>query len=127
MKIILDTNFLMAIAQFRIDIFSEIGRIAEFRYDICILDKTIDELNNIIKVQKGKERFAAKLALDILDAKGISQLKTGPGKTDDLIVDAAGKDTVIATQDRELKRRVCRKGAKVIGIRQKRYLFLKDA
>ena len=122
MKIILDTNFLMAIAQFRIDIFSEIDRIADFRYDIFILDKTIDELNNIIKTQKGKDKMAASLALQLINAKSIKQIKTKEGKTDDLIVENASKDTVIATQDKELKRRVKLKSAGIICIRQKKYL-----
>jgi rRNA-processing protein FCF1 len=64
-KIILDTNFLMAISQFKIDIFEEIRRISDFKYQICILDKTIDELNNIIRTQKGKNKLAANLALQI--------------------------------------------------------------
>jgi len=124
MRIILDTNFLMAVAQFKIDIFSEIQRIADFRYQVCILDKTVDELDNIIKTQKGKDKAAAKLALQVLEAHDVKKIFTGPGRTDDLIVDESGKDTVVATQDKELKARIKAKGIRVIGIRQKRYLFI---
>ncbi|MBW2992085.1 nucleotide-binding protein [Candidatus Woesearchaeota archaeon] len=123
MKIILDTNFLMAIAQFKIDIFSEIDRIADFKYEICILDKTIDELNNIIETQKGKNKQAAKLALAITKSHPIRQIKTGKGKTDDLLVKLANKQTIIATQDRLLRKRI---KTKIIGIRQKKYLYIRN-
>lgn len=124
MRIILDTNFLMAIAQFKIDIFSEIDRIADFRYDICILDKTVDELENIIKTQKAKHRMAAKLALQLVESKSVNKIKTGKGKTDDLIVENADKDTAVATQDRELRRRLRIKKARLIGIRQKKTVYI---
>jgi rRNA-processing protein FCF1 len=123
MKIILDTNFLMAVAQFKVDIFSEIERTADFKYEICVLDKTVDELNNIIKKQKGKHKMAAKLALQLLEAKDVKQIKTGAGKTDDLIVENADKNTAVATQDIELRRRLRLKKAKLIGIRQKKVVY----
>ena len=49
--VLLDTNFLLIPAQFKVDIFSEIDRICTFQYEIAVLDKTIDELNKIIKEQ----------------------------------------------------------------------------
>jgi uncharacterized protein len=124
MKIILDTNFLMAVAQFKVDIFSEIERTADFKYEIYVLDKTIDELNNIVKKQKGKHKMAAKLALQLLKAKDVKQIETGIGKTDDLIVENADKNTAVATQDIELRRRLRLKKAKLIGIRQKKVVYM---
>jgi rRNA-processing protein FCF1 len=124
MRIILDTNFLMAVAQFKIDIFSEIERIAEFRYGIFILDKTVDELNHIIKAQKGKHKLAASMALQLIESKGIRQIKTENGKTDDLIVKNSDKDTLVATQDIALRNRLKPKNAGFIGIRQKKVLYI---
>ena len=124
MKIILDTNFLMAVSQFKIDIFSEIDRIADFRYDICIVDKTIDELKHIIRTAKGKDKFAASIALQLIISRGIKQIKTGKGKTDDLIVENSDKDTLVATQDVLLRKRLKPKKAGFIGIRQKKVLYI---
>ena len=45
-KIILDTNFLLIPAQFKVDIFDEIDRIMIEKYQLFVLDKTIDELKN---------------------------------------------------------------------------------
>lgn len=116
--IILDTNFLLAISQFHIDIFSELERICDFPYSVYVLDKTVDELN---KVLVGKDKAAAKLALSIIKGRA-KILKTKKGYVDDILVRLAGKDTIIATQDRELKKRV---KTSVITIKQKKYLVFR--
>ena len=75
-QVILDTNFLMAVSQFRIDIFAEIQRICDFRYKLYIIDKTLDELKGLIEQNKGKDGRAAKLALSLIKQKHISIIKT---------------------------------------------------
>ena len=71
-KIILDTNFLLIPSQSKVDIFAEIDKICMFKYELCIVDKTIDELNNIIEKQKGKHKAAAKLALQLIKSKHLN-------------------------------------------------------
>lgn len=116
-KIILDTNFLLAIGQFHVDIFSELERICDFPYEVYILDKTIEELKRIIRTGR-KGKFAAKLALEFI--KGRVKLLEGRGNfVDNILVDLADKDTIIATQDRELKKRI---KTRIITIKQKKYL-----
>ena len=56
MTILIDTNLLMAIAQFKIDIFSEIERIAADKP--AVLDKSIDELKKL-EAMNGKTKKAA--------------------------------------------------------------------
>ena len=121
-KIILDTNFLLIPFYFKVDIFSEIQRISDFKYTLFILDKTIDELDNIIKVQSGKSVKAAKFALDMIRLKKIKKIRTGDGDVDDLLLD---QEAIIATQDRLLIDRLKKKGKKIIRLRQKKYLSLK--
>ena len=123
-KIILDTNFLMAVGQFKVDIFSEIYRICNFNYQLCIMDKTVDELKKIIQSkQKGKDKAAAKLALAIISSKKLKILKTKEDKpVDDLILDA--NDAIVATTDKELINRLKEKKAKIIRLRQKKYLIM---
>ena len=75
-RIILDTNFLLIPAQFKVDIFSEIQRIADFKYQLYILDKTITELKKIQKEQRGKHKRAAKLGLDLIKKKKVKIIKT---------------------------------------------------
>jgi rRNA-processing protein FCF1 len=51
-------------------------------------------------------------------------IKTKYGKTDDLITELADKKTIIATQDKELRRRLGDISG-TIGIRQKKYLYIR--
>lgn len=125
MRIILDTNFLMICEQFKVDIFTEIDRICLFKYKLYVVDKTIDELKKIIEEQKGKHKFAAKIALQLIKKKKISVIKTKEGHVDDLILDLLGKNTILATQDALLRKKAVKKGIKVIFLRSKNYLVLK--
>jgi rRNA-processing protein FCF1 len=121
-KIILDTNFLLIPVQFRVDIFDEIDRIMLERYQLFVLDKTIDELKKIItdKKQKLRNRKAAKLGLQLLKAKNVKIIKTKEDLlVDDLIVKLKGY--IVATQDIGLKKRI--KG-KIITLRAKKKLIL---
>jgi len=124
-KILLDTNFLLIPSQFKVDIFSEIGRICNFNYKLFILDKTIGELENIIMKQKGKDKDAAKLALKLTQLKGIQILKTEKNiPTDSEIINTAEEGFIVATQDKNLKRLLKAKSVQVITLRQKKYLML---
>jgi rRNA-processing protein FCF1 len=133
-KIILDTNFLMIPAAMKVDIFSEIERIMDEPYEIYVLDKTMDELNKIIKEQPGKHKAAAKLALDlakhkklkILRAKSLNMAENSKNIiVDDSLVSISDKDTIIATQDGELKKNLHQKGAKIIILRGKKHLEIR--
>lgn len=124
-RIILDTNFLLIPAQFKVDIFTEIDRIMLEKYELFVLDKTFQELEKIMndKNQSLKNRNAAKLAVQIIQAKKINQINTEEGHVDDLIVELAGSDTIIATQDIRLKDRLKNK-SKIITLREKKKLIL---
>lgn len=125
-KIILDTNFLLIPAQFKVDIFSEIDRICNFNYELSIIDKTVDELKKIIKTaKKGKDKSAAKLALALLKTRKIKKIKTKEGYVDNLILKSINKDYILATQDALLKKKATKKGCRVIFLRLKKYLILK--
>ena len=123
-KVILDTNFLLIPVQFNVDIFSEIQRIFEGSYQVCVLDKTVAELKEIIDKQKGKSREAAKIALQLLKAKKVKALRTKADKdVDALLVELSkNSDVVVATQDAALRKKL--KSSKII-LRQKKYLMLK--
>lgn len=123
-KIILDTNFLMIPLQFKVDIFSELERICQFNYKICIFEQSMDELNNILEKQKGKSRNAARFALKLVNLKNIGVLGAEGRSVDSIILKNADKDTIVATQDGLLKKKLLEKGVSVIILRQKKYLQL---
>ena len=123
-KIILDTNFLLVPIQFKVDIFSEFDRICNFNYKLFIFDKSIGELKNIIRKQSQKHKKAAEFALKLIRLKNIEIIKSNEGDVDSLILENLDKDTIVATQDIELKKKLLKKGASVIILRQKKYLKL---
>ena len=50
-KVLLDTNFILIPAYFKVDIYAEINRLMLGKYEVYVLDKTMDELNKIIETQ----------------------------------------------------------------------------
>jgi len=127
-KILLDTNFLLIPYQFKVDIFSEIQRIADFKYEIYVVDKTVDELKKIIGKQKGKDSKAAILGLIMLEQKGAKMVKTKESKdVDSLILNEAKKGYIVATQDAELKRKLKKAGISHIVLKGKSHLALIEA
>ena len=120
--ILLDTNILMAVVQFKIDIFSELSRICDFSYDISILNRTIGELKIIKSQQKGKNRLAASIAIHIVEKQGIHIIKTmSEEPVDDLIASFSKQGYIIATQDMGLKKKLMKP---YITMRKKEYLMI---
>jgi len=125
-KVILDTNFLLIPGQFKVDIFTQIEKLMEYPFVLCTVDKTTTELNKLAAAGKQKDKFASKLALVMIRQKNLKTLQSFGSKksVDDIIVKKSDSNTYIATQDKALRKRVRAKGAKIIGLRQKKYLVI---
>ena len=123
-QVILDTNFLLIPGQFKVDIFTQIQEIMNEPFELCIVDKSIKELNKVAATGKEKDRFASKLALVLIRQKNLKTLHSFGSKksVDDIIVKKADSNTFIATQDKALRQMLRQKGAIIIGMRQKKYL-----
>ncbi|MFC1648524.1 PIN domain-containing protein [Nanoarchaeota archaeon] len=122
-KVILDTNFLLLPGQHRIDVFEEIDRLVKDRYELCVVPGTLDELKGLSQGDS-RDAQAAKLGFVLAQQKGLKTTGKSNDSVDDAIVDIAGKDVIVATQDKLLKKRVQEKGAKVMTMRQKQHLVL---
>jgi len=121
--IILDTDFLVHCAANKVDYTAELRRICDFKYQVCIIDKTIDELDSIIEKKRGKHKQNARLAKAILIKKRIPKIKTGKDKiVDYLILEIADKNTAVATMDLILKKKLKARGIPIIVLRQKSHL-----
>jgi rRNA-processing protein FCF1 len=114
--IVLDTNIILDCLKFKIDLFKELERICNFKYEIKILDKTLDELKN-----KKNE----KLALKLIKQKNIKLINTQKGYVDDLLFNL-GENYVIATNDKALKTKLKSKNYPIITLRQKKYLIIQN-
>lgn len=116
-KILLDTNFIITALKFKIDLFQEIDRIFQEKYQTYILSTSINELEKLINTSKSETSRLAKLSLQLLKQKKVIILQS-KGNVDNTL--ASKKDYIIATQDKELKERL----NKVLIIRQKDHLEL---
>ena len=125
MDIFLDKNFLVYCAKQKIDFTREIERIFP-KSRLFLLSAVRDELKNLIRTERGRSKEAVELALQIADnlrgKKLITEKKSQSVNADDALARFDNANSVIATMDKELKERF--KNAKILTIRQKRYLFL---
>ncbi|MBL7051586.1 MAG: hypothetical protein ISS01_00690 [Nanoarchaeota archaeon] len=122
-KIVLDTNFLMAIWDLKIDVFEEIFKACDFRYELYVLEGSLRELERFIKGNLLSKKQAASFAKKILASKEVKVLKTEfNGNVDDQLVNLVGY--IIATVDRDLRIKLKKKGVKVLTIRQKKYVVV---
>ncbi|MBU1205024.1 MAG: hypothetical protein KKA61_04270 [Nanoarchaeota archaeon] len=129
-KIIIDTNFLVSMVRFKVDLFSELQRICDFKYMVCIVKGIINELEKLAETGKPKDKIAAMISLELIKKKKIKIIKTPPKNkrvknVDLLILNLIKKGNfIVATQDKELKREIRKKGVPIIALRQKKYLKL---
>ena len=114
----MDTCFILTCLEFKIDIVQELKNILEESYSLFYIDKTIDELKN---------KPLEKLAISILENIKAKPIKTTMDtNVDSLLIShaEANPEDIIATQDKKLKEKLKKRNARLITIRQKRYLKL---
>ncbi|MBI2575648.1 hypothetical protein HYV84_00390 [Candidatus Woesearchaeota archaeon] len=128
-RIILDTNTLLIPSQCRVDIFSELERVCLFPFEVFTISQAIKELGIILGSGKGKDHRAAALAIAMVKRSNIGIADSPPSLDADKALLAVGKekDTIIATQDQELKRMLKKQGTPVITLRSKKYFILLNA
>ncbi len=122
-----DTNFLLIPGQFGVDIIRELERVLDVKFRIAIPTAVLKELDLIEKKSRGKDLMAIKMAKKLVksfDWMDIGQFGHKP--TDELIYEFAIKNpqTIVCTNDRELKKKLRAKGIPVIYLRSKRILEL---
>lgn len=123
-KIILDTNFLLIPAQYKVDIFAEIDRLFPAKYQLYVLEKSLVELDKVAAEGRQKQKLQVKLTKALLKTQNIKILALDHGGTvDDLLVGLSQAGYIVATQDQELKRRIKHR---LLALRQKKYIILKE-
>lgn len=135
--ILLDTNFLMLPTALGIDIYEDIPLLCDFPVLLTYIDRSLHELDMILKDKKLKVRKQARLSKEILSLKDLPEINTShlPARmeVDDVLLDVAAEinaqQTVpcfIATNDYELKQRAKDKNIPLITVRKKQYLILEN-
>ncbi|WP_292476185.1 PIN domain-containing protein [Methanothrix sp.] len=119
-RVIIDTNALMAAEQFGVDIFGELMRLGYVEW--IVPAQVRGELLSIAeRAKKGRDRTAARVALGLAGQCKVVGIDNCPA--DQAIVDLAEKEgAAVFTNDKALKKRLFSKGITVIYLRQGRYL-----
>ncbi len=115
-KVVIDTNMLLSVKKFKIDIFEEVKKmIGDTKF--VITDKIEKEMSFL--EQKGKNfSFEKKL----IEKNNVKTEKTDAKTTDESLEELAEKNYFVATNDKELIKKIKKKGGKVIFIRKKSFL-----
>jgi len=121
--IILDTNFLTIPFQFKLDIFDQINKLMEEEFEIVVLDGTVKELQKLSQ-SKSEDATAAKIGLDLIKRKNLKIIGTNQDNVDSTIVRLADENTIVATNDKELRQKLKLKNVKVMYLRGKNRLDL---
>jgi rRNA-processing protein FCF1 len=120
-RIFIDTMFLMMPFQFKVDIFSELDRLFG-NYEACISNITFKELDNIEnKAAKGADKLAVKAVRKLIEQKNLIIIESNERLVDDFLVKNAEDFDFVATQDKELKRKL-KNRTKFIVLRSGKYL-----
>ena len=128
LQVILDTNFFFIPFKFKIDIFEELFNLLNQRFKPILLSSTQKELHRIIESsQKLKKqgylalKFAKKCHFVMVEKRSTETF-------DDVILRIALERKIpVATNDKELRKRLRKSGIPVIFLRQKRFLDIEGA
>jgi rRNA-processing protein FCF1 len=128
-KVILDANFLFIPIQFNLDIFDELKKILNQRFNLIVLSSTVKELQGLIESKSLKTQKQAINALKLVDKCRFVQVNKNTNETfDDVIVRISTEwKCPVATNDRILRKRLRQKAVPVIYMRQKKRLELEGS
>jgi rRNA-processing protein FCF1 len=124
MKVVLDTNFLMIPGKFHVDIFEELKKLLNFKYELFIFLGTIKELERIASGQT-KDKATAVVAINLIKQKNLKTLENSLQIVDDMIIQEISKNPqeyIVCTQDKVLKQRVKAVKSKIITLKSQKYL-----
>jgi len=125
-KVILDSNFLFTPAQFQIDVFEELAKLLNQRFEPILLSSTYQELRTMAEKGSPSRRKQASLALKLAEKCRVVDVEKKREETnDDVILRIATLwKSPVATNDRELRKKLRERGISVIFLRGKRRLEL---
>ena len=122
LKVILDSNALFVPLQFKIDIFEELKKLLNMKFELILLSPIRRELENLAEHGSPKMQKNASYALKMAEKCKLVELdeKIDGSSPDDVIVRVAREwKSLVFTNDRELRKRLRNINVPVIYVRQK--------
>ncbi len=124
-KVLLDTNMLMLIGK-GIDVFTQIEDLLEAKVEFYVIKPVLKELEKIATKGNLKERKSARLALNLINkyCKVIEIEKPSGTSVDELLAYLASRQGfIVATNDKELRRKLRERGIPEIYFREEKHLL----
>ena len=117
-KILLDTNFLLTLVRYKIFGFEELRQ--KIPCDFYTLSRVLFELKGLGKMNKKVEK-EVRVVEQVLKNNNVKVIDSMKENVDEELVELS-KDYVIATNDKELRRKVKEVGGKTIFVRSLTYI-----
>jgi len=126
-KVLIDSNFLMAAVQFRVDIVQEFERLLGRRVEPILVSPVEEELRAMASGHEDKRSRDAAQALEIARKMEVEVVARLPEESvDDVLVRIASeRGWAVATNDRLLRKRLDEISVSTIYLRQKTHLEVK--
>ncbi|PIN84678.1 MAG: hypothetical protein COV47_06240 [Candidatus Diapherotrites archaeon CG11_big_fil_rev_8_21_14_0_20_37_9] len=118
-KVAFDTNMLLNIARFNIDVFEETGKLLG-KAEFVVPRQVIQELDKLSH-NGPKTRKEANVAKILIEKRHVKIVENAEKGADEALRKMA-PETIIATNDKELKNSVKKLNGKVLYLRQKKKL-----
>ena len=124
--VLADSSFLMAPMDFRINIIAELDRVLERGYELVVPSFCVDELKRL-EARGGKIGMKARLALRLVEKHCRvlpAKLNEGEDVDDGIVRLARELSAIVATGDKELRRRLRELGIPSVYVRAGKRLEL---
>lgn len=124
-EVVIDTNFFMAVFQFKIDILDDLKKVVP-SYKLTTPKFVISELEGLKTNKNQNIRKQATMALKIAKSGDVEimDVSTLNGESVDDALLRISKSKILATNDIQLKKRAKEASIQVAYIRQKRYVAI---
>lgn len=119
-NLIVDTNFIVSSIKFGINIDRELSRVVDVGYRVVVPSQVVDELTTISESHGGADAKAAKVGKEVL--KGLAKtVETRGVNADEAILNLVNThpNSVVCTNDKNLRKKLRGKGVPVVYIRNK--------
>ena len=121
-KVVFDTNMLLAITQFKTDVVGQVKELLGQNAKLFVTGNVMKELE-VIASERIKQEKDIKIIKEILEKNGVNTVEVA-GNTDDGLLELAGRDFLVATNDKALRKRIKSIGRKIIYLRKKKLIEL---
>lgn len=129
LQIILDTNFITIPADFPVDIFSEAENILERKLEFILLSSVVQEIKTKLSQRKSRDKKfrIAKALIKQCSIVVVNESMSKLAVDNQLLEYTSTVNGILATNDRELRRRARKKGIPVLFLRGKKRLVVEGA